>query len=152
MQSRFRDAEHLVRLLVLFAAGTLFFLVVRAFAVPQGFGEYGHFRTGAIADSRARPLSFAGRQACVECHEKEAKSKTTGAHKPVGCESCHGPLAAHAADPKAVKPELPQVPALCVRCHERLSSRPSTFPQVDAVAHAEGNSCIDCHDPHSPDA
>jgi hypothetical protein len=151
MGKRFQDGEHLVRLALLFAAGVLVFLAVRALLVPEGFGEIGHYRVGAIADNRARTPSFAGRAACLECHDEVGAKKATGAHGRVGCESCHGPLALHAADPDAVKPKLPDSGTLCVRCHTKSASRPKSFPQVDPEAHAEGAACVDCHDPHRPD-
>lgn len=151
MSRRFEDAEHLVRLALLFAAGVLVFLAVRALLVPEGFGELGHYRPGAIADNRLREPVFAGRVACLDCHDDVDATKATGAHAGVGCESCHGPLALHAADPDALKPKLPDVTTLCVRCHARSASRPKTFPQVDPVPHAEGNDCSDCHPPHRPE-
>jgi len=152
MRELFRDSEHLVRLLLLFAAGTLLFLVARALLVPAGFGDYGHFRAGAITDNAARAPRFAGRTACAECHDEVVADKAGGAHAGVGCESCHGALGVHAADPDAQIPELPRVETLCVRCHEANHARPAGFPQVEPAAHAEGASCTECHEPHRPDA
>ena len=102
MAQRFRDAEHLVRLALLFFVGVLLFLVIRAFFVPADFGELGHFRTGALQDIRNLPLHFAARASCgqADCHEEEAASLASDTHASVGCESCHGALAAHAADPE----------------------------------------------------
>jgi predicted CXXCH cytochrome family protein len=150
VRERFRDFEHLIRLVLLFGAGTLLFLGVRAVMVPPGFGEYGHFRPGALDDNAAREPLYAGRERCVECHDEVVKKKAADKHAGVGCESCHGPLAAHANDPDAVKPELPKVATLCVRCHSAVQSRPATFPQVEPKSHSEGSPCNDCHDPHAP--
>jgi hypothetical protein len=38
----------------LFAVGLTAFLLLRWLMVPEGFGELGHYRVGAIADNRAR--------------------------------------------------------------------------------------------------
>ncbi len=38
-----RDGEHLVRLVLLFAAGVFVLLIVRALLVPAGFGELWSF-------------------------------------------------------------------------------------------------------------
>jgi len=152
MRELVRDAEHLLRLALLFAAGVLVFLLVRALLVPAGFGELGHFRTGAIEDNSERALRFAGRAACAECHDDAAAELGAGRHARIGCESCHGPLAAHAADPEAAAAVRPDATPLCVRCHESNPARPAGHPQVEPREHAEGAACTDCHQPHAPAA
>lgn len=147
-----RDGEHLVRLVLLFAAGVLLLLVVRALFVPAGFGDYGHFRTGAIDDAGKRQLGFAGRAACGECHGEVSAALAKGGHAKVGCESCHGALAAHVADADKVKPVAIAVVELCSRCHAKNQARPKNHPQVDPGPHAEGNVCTECHDAHAPAA
>ncbi len=150
MRRIFKESEHLVRLalvaVILFAA----FLAIRSAVVPAGFGKYGHYRAGALDDIRARPISFAGREACETCHDEQAKTKAAGKHAPLGCEACHGPLAAHADDPFAHKAVKPDPATLCVRCHEADSAKPRTFPQVVSREHAGGENCGTCHNPHSP--
>jgi hypothetical protein len=144
------DHEHFYRLILLFAVGVVLFLGVRALLVPAGFGQYGHFRPGALADSMAKPSSYAGRAACAECHDDVADKKGQGKHAGLGCEACHGPLVAHARAPEAKTPELPDPQALCARCHAQNQAKPAGFPQVDPAEHAGDASCADCHDPHSP--
>lgn len=150
MRSRLRDAEHLVRLALVFAVGIALFLVARSFLVPPGFGELGHFRTGAIAENAARPVVFAGRAACAECHGEVVEALSRDAHAAIGCESCHGALARHAADDDAAPPAALDPVVLCALCHQRLAARPAGHPQVDAHVHAEGNACTDCHAAHAP--
>lgn len=145
-----RDAEHLVRLVVLFAVGVLLFVGVRAALVPAGFGELGHFRSGAILDAQKRPPGYAGRAACTECHGEIAAALSHGNHAKIGCESCHGALAAHAGDADKQKPAAIDVVALCSRCHAKNQARPKSQPQVDPGPHSEGNKCTDCHDAHAP--
>ena len=100
MNRSFKDFEHLVRLAGLFAAGLLFFVVARAELVPADFGKYGHYRAGAIADVAARPMAYAGRARCTECHEDEVeRSARQRKHKVISCETCHGALLKHADDP-----------------------------------------------------
>ena len=67
--SAFRDIEHLIRPAILAGIGVVLFLVVRGALIPDDFGLYGYYRAGALDDARAAPLRYAGRQACVECHE-----------------------------------------------------------------------------------
>ena len=150
MKRIFGSGEHLVRVLFLFAAALLAFLGMKALLVPEGFGKYGHYRAGALDDNRARPVSYAGRAACADCHDDKPATLARGKHASVGCEACHGALAAHAHDPETLKPALPQVPALCLRCHGRTTGRPATFPQIDPADHAGEARCTECHSPHDP--
>ena len=147
-----RDAEHLVRLALLFLAGGLVFLGLRAYFVPAGFGELGHFRTGALQDIRDRPLHFAGRNSCGEadCHEDVTAALAEDTHAQVGCESCHGALLAHAGEPKVAKAATLDELELCSRCHALNPARPEEFLQVEIETHREDSACSECHDAHEP--
>ena len=148
MSSRWKDSEHLLRLAGLFAAGTLMFLVVQAVLVPSDFGEVGHYRTGALAENRERPLIHAGEQACVECHADITEARAANQHRAVRCEGCHGPHAKHAmGEAKATRPEATP---LCVSCHGANPARPAGFPQVNVKEHAGGETCVSCHTAHAP--
>jgi len=148
--SAFRDAGHLFRLLGVFVAGVLLFLVIRAFLVPKSFGEYGHYRGAALAEIAARPINFAGHEACETCHADVLDKKKGGKHAHVNCEACHGPLAKHADDPGSVTPAKLDTAVLCVRCHEANAAKPKSFPQVVSADHSNGLPCDTCHQPHSP--
>lgn len=149
MKTTWKDAGHLVRLAALLAVGVAIFLVVRAAVVPAGFGQYGHFRAGALDDNRNRPLRHAGQAACELCHSDVVEVKGKGKHAGVRCEACHGPQQAHVDDATKV-PVKPDVRMLCVRCHEKNAGRPLKFPQVVSKQHYDGGLCKDCHQPHSP--
>ena len=150
MSSRFRDYEHVVRIVALFAAGAVAFLVWRSWMVPPDFGVYGHFRAGALADNMRRPLVHAGRAACGDCHGDVADVLRAGRHAIVGCESCHGPLGRHARGEGDTPPRRPDARTLCIACHARAAGKPSSFPQIVVSEHAGGSACVDCHTPHSP--
>jgi hypothetical protein len=150
MKDLLKDAGHLLRIVLVFAVGFILFLTVRAIAVPHSFGQYGHYRGDSLSEIAARPINFAGRDACVMCHQEVDDLKKTGKHAGVGCESCHGALAAHAEDPEKLVPKLPDTAVLCVKCHEANSAKPKTFPQVVSKDHANGMACNTCHQPHKP--
>ena len=152
MHELIRDREHLFRLALLFLAGFALFLVLRGLLVPEGFGEIGHYRVGALADNRDRQPVFAGQSACADCHGDVADRKAAGRHVTVGCEACHGPQAAHAGadDPSASRPEKPDLTNLCLVCHRPNVAKPAGFPSVDPKEHNPGASCHDCHEPHDP--
>jgi hypothetical protein len=146
--SAFKDAGHLFRFAALFVVGTLTFLGVRGLFVPKSFGQYGHYRGNAIAEIAARPIHFAGHQACETCHTDVVDKKKDGKHANVNCEACHGPLAKHADDPSVAPPKL-NTAVLCLRCHTASAAKPKGFPQV-ADDHSGGVPCETCHQPHNP--
>jgi Cytochrome c554 and c-prime len=145
-----RDSSHLVRLAVVLIAAITVFVLVRQAVIPKAFGQYGHYRPGALEMIRQRPVSFAGQDACVACHDDEAKVRASGRHAHVACEACHGPQAAHATDPGTGKPPLPDVARLCRTCHEKDAAKPRSFPQVVTAEHMDGVTCNSCHQPHNP--
>jgi predicted CXXCH cytochrome family protein len=150
MGDLFRHGGHLIRVAGLFLAGVLVFLVLQFLLVPEGFGVYGHYRAGAIEENRVRPVAFAGRAACVECHSDIPDTMKGGRHAAVRCEACHGPLAGHAGDPAEKKAARPDGKALCARCHAANVARPARFPQVEVADHAGEEACTACHAAHNP--
>lgn len=142
--------SHLFRMAALFAAGILIFLVARSFFVPKDFGVLGHYRLGALEDAKQRPITFAGQAACVECHSDIGDLRKTARHAKVSCESCHGPLASHAAGEEPLKPAHPDGLKTCLGCHVKSPSKPSAFPQIEVADHAGDNKCSECHNPHAP--
>jgi hypothetical protein len=145
-----KEAAHLIRLAVILIAGVGVFAIARQSIVPAGFGQYGHYRAGALGEIRAKPLTYAGRAACVLCHEDVSNVLKTSRHASIGCEACHGPQFRHSEDSAAQKPELPDTRALCAGCHEKIAARPDFVPQVVTVEHAGTEACKTCHQPHSP--
>ena len=170
MRGRFRHATHIVRVATLFAVGFAVFLVARRVFVPTDFGTLGFYRAGAIDDVRVRPITFAGRAACEECHtgqywaenvtEAPADPEKDNRHSTLPCEACHAPMAFHAVDQQ--KPEMtgnerpvPKVAAdsLCLGCHRQITGRPAHQPQVVFGVHENTRErCESCHKPHRPRA
>ena len=148
--SVFKDAGHLLRFAGLFVLAFLIFLFVRGYVVPKSFGQYGHYRGDAIKEMAARPVKFAGHDACETCHTDVLDAKSKGKHGHVNCEACHGPQAKHADDPGSVTPAKLDTSVLCARCHAASAAKPKGFPQVDVADHANGVACETCHQPHSP--
>jgi hypothetical protein len=148
--NRFKDAEHLVRVLAVFLVGIALFVCLRAGFVPRSFGKYGHYRADSIAEVAALPIIHAGHEACEACHADVLQVKSAGKHAGVNCEACHGPQAKHAEDPGSAMPPLPDTSVLCARCHEANSAKPKWFPAVVTAEHSQGMPCNTCHTPHSP--
>jgi len=150
MKRLLANKEHLLRVVALFGAGVALFLVARASLVPKGFGDYGHYRSGALGDNRAAPLVHAGRASCRTCHEAPAETLRSGKHASLGCEACHGALGRHSQDARSQKAVRPDGRTVCLRCHTANAAKPATFPQVDVAEHAPQGSCLECHTAHSP--
>jgi Cytochrome c554 and c-prime len=150
MSMRFRDVEHVIRVAIVFLVAILAFAAWRAQAVPDDFGVYGHFRTGALADNRDQPLRYAGQATCVECHTEQAALRQTGRHAMIACESCHGPQGSHASGDTDVKPPRPDPRGTCLPCHVAGNGKAATFPQVVVRDHAPEGACTDCHKSHAP--
>jgi hypothetical protein len=146
----FKDFEHLVRLAAVMATALIAFVVIRAAVIPKTFGQYGHYRGAAIKEISSRPIKFAGRAACEDCHADVVDQKKTGKHVILGCEACHGALNKHAEDPGSMQPMKLDTAVLCVRCHEMNRAKPKAFPQVSSADHSAGLACDTCHQPHHP--
>lgn len=150
MRFSWNDAAHLIRPAAVLVLGIAVFAVVRATVVPAGFGQFGHYRAGALDANRMHPVAFAGQTVCADCHPDQLAARTAGLHRGVSCEACHGPAANHANDPEKAKPAKPQIVSLCARCHEADATKPAWFKQVKTRAHYDGADCQGCHQPHSP--
>lgn len=149
MGRAFPHSTHLVRMGLLLAAGLLAFAGIRRALVPKGFGELGHYRTGALADNRDRVPVHAGQGACQGCHGEVQALREGTRHARLSCEGCHGPQGVHAEDPSQAKPPRPAARPLCLRCHQALLARPRGFRQIEPKDHP-GEACLDCHSAHAP--
>ena len=145
-----RVPQQVPRLAIVFAVAIAALIGARSFLVPASFGEFGHYRAAAVDSIAARPVQYAGRQECEECHDDVAAQRLAGNHRGVACEVCHGPGATHVAAPADVQLPAPRDRAFCPRCHAFNPSRPTGFPQIEPVEHNPLKPCITCHDPHAP--
>lgn len=145
----FSSYEHLLRLAGLFIAGTALFLGLRSLLVPADYGLIGPYRASALARNQDKPISYGGQAACIDCHGDVAETRKANAHAQVSCESCHGPLSAHALDP-GVAPIRPDPRATCAVCHTPNPAKPAGFKTVTFAEHAGEEPCATCHPPHAP--
>jgi hypothetical protein len=143
-------APQLSRLMIIFGIIAAMFLVVRFVARPDSFSWYGHYRGAALSEVSSYPVKYVDRSSCAECHDDEAALNAAGPHEKISCQACHGPGQAHLEDPTAENIKRPEVMAMCLRCHDRISSRPKSFPQIDRAEHTEGQPCGACHNIHDP--
>lgn len=126
----------------------------------------------ADASTKASPPpSYVGSDVCKGCHKNVFDSWANNPHAAVlasegltdnmkGCESCHGPGSAHAADPSAVKPVNPEKlapidsDAVCGKCHYddqpgAVNGKTLKHRYWQKSEHnREGISCLACHSTH----
>ena len=138
-------------LIPLFILFIVLFLVARHFLVPESFGEAGHYRFNSIEDNRAKPMHYAGIEACNECHDDYVLELRSNMHAGLICETCHGPGLAHYDNPDSARLIIPDQREHCGLCHSYNPSRNSeVITMIDLNEHNVENQCIDCHNPHSP--
>jgi len=147
-------------------------LAVGAVAAATFYDQYGaHQARNARSWAALTPQFAADSAVCSQCHATEYDKWSGSRHVVVGCQTCHGALAEHAATAPVpasadqidaqeagvipapslatgVMP-LPPTDALCTVCHRQTLGRPADFPQVDPATHYAGTSCLQCHDVHT---
>jgi len=142
--------QQLVRLAAVFGVAGGTFVAARYVLIPATFGDEGHYRAAAVSTVIARPVKYAGRTECADCHEDVVKTGKLGNHRGVSCEVCHGPAAMHAESGGDSTTRVIQPRKLCPVCHAYDPSRPTGFPQIDPVEHNALKACTKCHNPHAP--
>jgi len=133
-------------LLTLLIIGAYF--TARSVLTPRSFGQFGWYRGDALEELRERPVVYAGRNGCTECHKDAVQKVAKAEHKSLGCETCHGVSMAHADNPDVKLPKLTD--HLCLRCHERAPARPVWLKQMEPAKHYNNQRCVECHVPHQP--
>jgi hypothetical protein len=146
----FRLPPQIVRLVLLTVGIVGTYVLARMVLTPASFGQYGWYRGDALMELASRPVGFAGKASCVICHTEQAQKLAKAGHNTLSCESCHGPLQRHAADPVSVKLKKDETISDCLRCHQSNPSRPKWHKQIVAKDHYTGDKCTDCHPPHVP--
>lgn len=128
---------------VLFVAGTMAWDPYITFSMDHN---------SHVEQAQAKPLTYTSSSVCAQCHEPEHARLISATHKTIGCQSCHGPLAAHAeAGDKATSEQVAvKVPTneVCVRCHIAATGRPAGMREIIPSQHYMSE-CLQCHDPHT---
>lgn len=138
------------RLAIIFALLLLAYFVLRWVATPDSFYWYGHYRGKALNEAAAKPIVYAEKRVCLDCHDDQWEENQAGPHASISCQSCHGPGEMHLDDPMPENINRPDPHELCVLCHKQNSARPSSFPQIEVMDHSGGELCTDCHVTHNP--
>jgi hypothetical protein len=159
------NTKHVWRAVLIILILFIIFITVRQFLIPASFGLKGHYRYDSINEYEAYPVIHGDASSCNSCHKDIYLEKIKGRHATVSCEVCHGALTYHVKDGKKINlMPIQKSYTLCVKCHQKLDSRPTEFPQIIITKHLEDmgaigpNSnkeiaegiCIGCHSAHEP--
>lgn len=140
--------KHFQRLLLLIFGFIVVALVAKSYFTPDSFYEFGHYRSDSVREIAADTPKFKGADYCEGCHNERHVEWSSGVHKTVKCEVCHGPARTH---PENVKLTIPtNTVKLCTLCHEAMPTRPAAQPQIVVSDHAGTAQCTACHKAHSP--
>lgn len=129
--------SHLIRLAGILIVAGVGFAFVRQQMIPDTWNWEGSYRESALADVAAKPMTYGGNHSCASCHEDSdgthdsvIEELSTGAHKGLSCEACHGPLGEHVRDNKKIADARVEYSGLvCLHCHSNLISRPPQHPK-----------------------
>jgi len=139
------------RIILVFVIFIALMLVLRHFLVPDSWEEYGHYRGDALKEIAYKTPKFVQMDDCAACHDSIAELKSSGEHKSLQCEICHGAGYQHIDDPEGNKELLPSGRQFCLRCHTLNPARSNDeIKQVDPIEHNTDEECITCHNPHQP--
>ncbi|MBL7110465.1 MAG: hypothetical protein ISS19_00810 [Bacteroidales bacterium] len=139
------------RLLLLMTIFIVVFILIRAVLVPEGFGDYGHYRAGSLQDNESYEIKYAGHEACIECHSDIFELKEADLHSELNCEICHGPAQSHVEYPDSVDVKLNRERDFCALCHAAHAAKSTNVIfQINPDEHYIEKICIDCHNPHQP--
>ncbi len=140
--------KHIVRLITLIVAVLAVAAIAKPLLTVDSFYRFGHYRANSVVEIAAQEPVYQTTRYCHGCHTERRAQWSASSHKSVVCEVCHGPAVGHPQNGKL------QIPAdtvkLCTLCHEAMPGRPVTQPQIQVAAHAGGQQCSICHNPHSP--
>lgn len=113
------------------------------------FADYGFHPEGVNDRVRSLQPVFGTVSRCAECHATQYQHLNLASHAGIGCESCHGPLGKHAANPETAFNPIVPTDVLCVRCHADALGRPAGQREVVLSDHYLSSSCLACHNPHT---
>ncbi len=140
--------KHILRLVSLILGILVVAIIAPQFLTVDSFYRFGHYRANSVAEIAAQEPVLQTANYCKDCHTERHAQWSASNHKSVQCEICHGPALKHPENGKLPIPK--DTVKLCTLCHEAMTGRPRTQPQIQVAQHAGGQQCTVCHNPHSP--
>jgi len=140
--------KHIVRLIVVIIVALTAAFTAKSYFTVDTFYQFGHYRGASVPQIASKELVYQTPAYCKTCHAERHALWSANNHKTVICEVCHGAAEGHPQNGKLPIPT--DTVKLCTLCHENMTGRPRTQPQIDVAQHANNQQCIVCHNPHAP--
>lgn len=140
--------KHIVRLIGLIVVFLVVAFSAKSYFTVDSFYRFGHYRANSVPQIASKEPVYQTPAYCKTCHGERHAQWSANNHKTVICEVCHGAAQGHPQNGKLPIPK--DTVKLCTLCHENMTGRPRTQPQIDVAQHANGQQCIVCHNPHAP--
>ena len=140
--------KHIARLIVLIVVLSAGALMAKSYFTVDSFYQFGHYRGNSVPQIASQEPVYQTPAYCKSCHAERHALWSANNHKTVICEVCHGAAEGHPQNGKLPIPT--DTVKLCTLCHESMTGRPRTQPQIDVAQHANNQQCIVCHNPHAP--
>ena len=140
--------KHIFRLLALILSFVVVAIIAPQFLTPDSFYKFGHYRANSVPEIASQEPVLQTARYCQDCHTERHAQWSASSHKSVTCEVCHGAAAGHPQNGKLPIPK--DAVKFCTLCHEAMTGRPRTQPQIQVAQHSSGQQCTVCHNPHSP--
>ncbi|MEI7536412.1 MAG: cytochrome c [Comamonadaceae bacterium] len=140
--------KHIFRLVTLIIGLLVVAVIGAPYLTVDSFYRFGHYRANAVPEIAAKVPVHQTAKYCQSCHTERHAVWSAGSHKSVNCEICHGAALGHTDKNKLPIPK--DSIKLCTLCHEAMTGRPATQPQIDVGKHNSPQQCIVCHNPHTP--
>ena len=152
--------NHVLRPLYVAIGFVAIVLLARYIIVPRDFGVQGdsftfnYHRASNVQEWKDFPVSYLGKEVCVECHDEQGESQESSPHVIIQCENCHGPGKDHPETEDPATMVIDRSRLLCLRCHADLhyaNTDRADIPAIDPNEHNTDSACVECHNPHTAD-
>ena len=125
--------KHIFRLVTLIIGLLVVAVIGAPYLTVDSFYRFGHYRANAVPEIAAKVPVHQTAKYCQSCHTERHAVWSAGSHKSVNCEICHGAALGHTDKNKLPIPK--DSIKLCTLCHEAMTGRPATQPQIDVGKH-----------------
>lgn len=129
------------------------YLPTRPTGFPQVVSDSHNPKKSCVSCHRPHdPKPLKPLKKCEACHAKIQRELSLSNHSNLECSSCHDVQKQHYSQPRENLPKRLLSRLICLRCHDKSSSKAPDILTIDGMSHGEKYLCWQCHYPHIPEA